>query len=318
MKRILIDVILFALALALLTACKGAASQQDGGPTPTPLPTSTAKDYPVIASPACKLNELEALRTTQPQGDLVDWSPDGKLLAYVGPAISSNWFSGQLYWTTLPDFMPGKKLTQDAMVFGDLNWSPDGSQMAFLAFRQPDTYTVMLVPASGAAAVDLFLVENARTDNWSGAKAIVGWSSNSNLRVLTSCGEDCDQTLVIDTVSSAITPVGEKLRKSKDRLRPMVPIKTFEPTTFPPAMSKPNWLTRTSPQMKVPAWTQDGKKVAYIDNAIFAWVLLLDQKLQYMLDTPFIDVQEIKWSPDGRYIAVRTDDQVVVFDTECK
>jgi Tol biopolymer transport system component len=83
-------------------------------------------------------------------------------------------------------------------------------------------------------------------------------------------------------------------------------------------MSKPNWLNRTTPQMKAPEWTQDGKKVAYIDNLIFAWVLLLDQKVHYMLDTPYIDVQELKWSPDGRYIAVRTDDQVVVFDTECK
>lgn len=318
MKRFTVYFLALILFCALLAGCSSAESEVDVSQTPTPLPTSTANDYPIIVSPACKVSEMEVLRTNQAQGDLVAWKPDGSLLAYVGPATSSNWYSGQVYLSSLPDFKDSEKLAQDALAFGDLTWSPDGSQLAFIAFRQPDTYTVMLAPASGAAAVDLFLVENARTDTWAGSKAIVGWSSNSILRVLTSCGEDCDQTLQIDTLSGEITPVGEQLRKAKDRLWPRPLVKTFEPTTFPPAMSKPNWLNRQSPQMKAPEWTLDGKKVAYIDNRIFAWVVVIDQKVQYMLDTPYIDVQELKWSPDGRYIAVRTDDEVVVFDTECQ
>jgi dipeptidyl aminopeptidase/acylaminoacyl peptidase len=83
-------------------------------------------------------------------------------------------------------------------------------------------------------------------------------------------------------------------------------------------MTKPNWLARLSPQMKLPQWSSDGKKVVYIDNFVNAWVLLVDQKIQYQLYTPNVDVQEAKWAPDNRYLAVRTDDQVLVFDTDCK
>jgi WD40 repeat protein len=70
--------------------------------------------------------------------------------------------------------------------------------------------------------------------------------------------------------------------------------------------------------MKRPTWTLDGSKVAYIDRAIVAWVLRQDLKQQYILDTPYVDVQELKWSPDGRYLALRTDDDVYIYDTECK
>jgi len=308
---------LFGLFSALLAGCGGQAADLQTGETPTPLPTSTAKDYPVVVSPACKIAEMESLRTQQPQGDQVAWRPDGQMLAYLGPGISSNWYSGQVLLTTPPDYQDPETVAPDAFAFGDLAWAPDGGMLAFVAFRQPDTYTVM-VHAPGGAVIDLFQTENARTDTWSGSKAIVGWDSVSVLRVLASCGEDCDQTLQIDVQSGQITPVGEVLRKSPDRLRPRPLVKTFEPTTFPPAMSKPNWLTRVSPQMKTPAWTADGRKAAYIDNQIYAWVLLLDEKIQYMLDTPYVDVQELKWAPDGRVIAVRTDDQVVLFDTECK
>jgi hypothetical protein len=70
--------------------------------------------------------------------------------------------------------------------------------------------------------------------------------------------------------------------------------------------------------MKRPTWTLDGNKVAYIDRFIVAWVLRQDRKEQYTLDTPYVDVQELKWSPDGRYLALRTDDDVYIYDTECK
>ena len=314
MKRLLF-LMLFPL---LLAACKPAATADPHpGETSTPLPTSTAKEFSVIASPACQVNAFEALRTRQPQGDLIAWDSARNRLAFVGPVNNSNWFSGRVFIVSGPEFIQPTAIAADAPAFGDLTWSPDSSQLAFVSFRQPEAYTILVAPLNGSPATDLFSLENARTDAWSGSKAIQEWRTEGTLRILTSCGEDCDQTLSINTNTGQISPVGEQLRKAPNRLWPQADERTFQATVFPPAMSNPAWQGRISPQMKAPTWTRNGKKVAYIDNNIYAWVLMIDQKIQYELDTPLVDVQELKWSPDGRYIAVRTDDKIVIFDTEC-
>jgi hypothetical protein len=317
MKRFLVLVGFVLIALAL-SSCKPKETSGDPLRTSTPLPTSTAKEFPVVEQQACQLAKFEALRTREAQGDLLTWNPDGKALAYIGPAGNSNWFSGRVNLTEGPTFEASRALAAETLAIGDLDWQPGGGLLAFVAFRQPDTYTVMTVNPQSGVAVDLFVSQDANSDPWGGSKAIVAWQNGTVLRVLSSCGDDCDTILDIDTVSGQLNPVGEQLRKAKDRLWPHPLEKTFEPTLFPPAMSKPNWINRISPQMKKPEWSSDGKKVVYIDNFINAWVLLIDQKIQYQLNTPNVDVQEAKWAPDGRYLAVRTDDQVLVFDTECK
>lgn len=317
MKRTLYLFGILAVAIAL-SACKPKASSLDPLRTSTPLPTSTAKDFPVVEQQACQLAEFEVLRTREAQGDLIAWDLTGTRLAYVGPSSNSDWFSGRVNLTEGPEFKESRILAPEALAVGGLAWQPSGGMLAFVAFRQPDTYTVMTVDPQSGTGVDLFSAQDPHSDPWGGSKAIVAWQNESVLRVLSSCGDDCDLILDIDTASGQINPVGEQLRKAKDRLWPHPLVKTFEPTLFPPAMSTPNWLNRISPQMKSPEWSSDGKKVVYIDNYLSAWVLLIDQKIQYQLDTPNVDVQEAKWAPDNRYLAVRTDDQVVIFDTACK
>jgi hypothetical protein len=317
MKRLLFFLGTFFILFGL-SAC--APNPSNGNPlrTSTPLPTSTAKDFPVVEQQACQIAEFEVLRTRDAQGDLVAWAPTGTRLAYVGPAGNSNWFSGRVNLTEGPSFKDTRTVAPEALAEGGLAWRPDGGSLAFVAFRQPDTYTVMSADPETGVAVDLFASQDAHSDPWGGSKAVVGWQNDAVLRVLSSCGDDCDQILDIDTGSGQINQFGEQLRKANDRLWPHTVEKTFEPTQFPPAMSKPAWLNRISPQMKKPEWSSSGKKVVYIDNFINAWVLLLDEKIQYQLYTPNVDVQEAKWSPDERYLAVRTDDQLLVFDTECK
>ena len=317
MKRILYLTGILAVLLGL-SACKPKESNINPLRTSTPLPTSTAKDFPVVEQQACQLAKYEVLRTREAQGDLIAWDPSGTRLAYIGPAGNSNWFSGRINLTEGPDFKETRSLAPEALAVGGLTWQPSGGLLAFVAFRQPDTYTVMTINPDTGTAVDLFGSQDARTDPWGGSKAVVGWQNGSVLRVLSSCGDDCDQILDIDTATGQINQYGEQLRKAKDRLWPHTAVKTFEPTLFPPAMSKPSWASRISPQMKQPEWSSDGKKVVYIDNFINAWVLMIDQKVQYQLNTPSVDVQEAKWAPDDRYLGVRTDDQVLVFDTECK
>lgn len=317
MKRILVLIGFLAVFLAL-GGCKPKDSNVDPLRTSTPLPTSTAMDFPVVEQQACQLAKFEALRTREAQGDLIAWDPSGNRLAFIGPAGNSNWFSGRINLTEGPKFQESRSLAAETLAVGDLAWQPAGGLLAFVAFRQPDTYTVVTVNPQSGAPVDLFASQDAHSDPWGGSKAVVAWQNGTVLRVLSSCGEDCDLILDIDTASGQMNPVGEQLRKAKDRLWPHPLEKTFEPTLFPPAMSKPNWMNRISPQMKKPEWSSDGKKVVYIDNFVNAWVLLIDQKIQYQLNTPNVDVQEAKWAPDDRYLAVRTDDQVLVFDTACR
>jgi hypothetical protein len=314
----MIRLIGMAMVILGLYACSPKSSTINPLHTSTPLPTSTAKDYPVVEQQACQLAKFEVLRTREAQGDLIAWDPNADRLAYIGPEGNSNWFSGKVFLTEGPKFSESRIMAPESLAVGSLTWQPSGEVLAFVAFRQPDTYTVMSVKPQPGPAVDLFSGQDARSDPWGGSKAVVGWQNGSVLRVLTSCGEDCDLILDIDTSSGQITPVGEKLRKAKDRLWPHTVQETFEPTLFPPAMSKPTWINRLSPQMKKPQWSSDGKKVMYVDNFLSAWVLLTDKKIQYQLDTPNVDVQEAKWSPDNRYLAVRTDDQVLVFDTNSK
>jgi hypothetical protein len=300
----------------LLTACLPGGGRSDNGPTPTPLPTTSAPEFPVVAPRACRLARYDAMRTLQAQGDLLAWDSNGLRLAFVGPAANSEWFSGKINLVSGPDFNSPLTPFPDLLIFGDLKWSPDGSQLAFIDFRQPDAYTVMTSANGTATPIDLFASTDPRTDAYAGSKAIQSWKDDHTLDVLSSCGDDCDQTIEIDLNTRQLTEIGEQLRKSPSRLWPKPNERDYDTTRFP-ILWLPEWETRLSPQMKRPEWTLDGSKVAYIDFSLTAWVLRVDQKIQYMLETPNVDVQELKWSHNGRYLAIRTDDDVIVYDTEC-
>ncbi len=315
MSRLRLLPILILIAF-LLSACSSAAASETGGATPTPLPTSTAPEYPIVATQACQLARFPALRTRQPQGDLLAWTPDSRTLAFVKPAANSNWFSGTLQIVSAPDFAAPVSLSSELLVYGDLTWAPDGARIAYIIFRQPDTYSAAVSTPQDAVPLDLFSTTDPRTDAFDSSKAIQSWRSASVLRILSSCGEDCDQTYEIDLQTGLVSRVGEQLRKAKDRLVPEPNQREYDETVFP-VMWQTTWAARLSPQMKRPTWTLDGKKVAYIDRTVYAWVLRVDKKLQYALNTPNVDVQELKWSPDGRFLALRSDDDVYIYDTEC-
>jgi dipeptidyl aminopeptidase/acylaminoacyl peptidase len=315
MKRLL--PLLFLLLLAL--GCKPRTTSVEDVSTATPLPTSTAKDYPVVVSPACQLGKFEALRTRQAQGDLLAWDPSGSRLAFAGPGANSNWYSGRLYLVSGPEYTTPIVLAPQTELFGSLVWSPDGKAVAFVAFRPPDTYTVMTANPANGRTIDLFSNQDAHTDPYGGSKVVQEWRTDGTLRVLTSCGDDCDQMLSINTNTGEVIESGEQIRKARDRLFPRPSERKFEETSFPPDMRTPTpgGSLLSVPQMKAPDWTRDGKKAVYIDTDLYAWVLMADQKVQYELDTPNTNVQEAKWAPDGRYLALRTDDNVIVFDTGC-
>jgi hypothetical protein len=277
----------------------------DTGPTPTPLPTSSVEGFPTVADQSCLITELRPLRTNQPQGDLLAWRPESNQLAYVGPAGSSNWYAGSLMLASGPDFNKPVSLSPDKNIFGDLTWSQDGSLLAYASLRFSDgVYTISTSTAEGGAPQDWLPGEAARTEQGTSSKAVIGWLAGRRLRVLSACGPDCDEILEINLNTGEVGMIGEQTRLTKDRLALRTHLATYDEKAYP-YMIQPNW-------------TPDEKKVAYIDEDDRVYVLQVGGKVQYILDIGVNIPRETKWAPDNHTLAVRTDDFIFVFDTECK
>lgn len=294
----------------LLTACGilpglPAPAAADSGPTPTPLPTSTAPEFPTVDDQSCLLAELEPLRTDAQQGDLIAWQPDEDVLAYVGPALNSNWYAGKIMLASGPEFTAPLNLAPEAHVFGDLAWSPDGSLLAYISLRiSDDVYTILTSSPQGGSAQDWLSGEIAFTEDGASSKAISEWQGNQRLSVLSACGPDCDQITEINLNNGQISAIGEQIRRAKDRLA----------ITY----NQLDYDAEIYPFMPVANWSPDGEKIVYFDEDDRAWVLLVEGNQQYIIDIGINTPREAKWASDNRLLALRTDDVIYIFDTECK
>jgi hypothetical protein len=317
--------ILFCLLIAACGKIPGLpAAVVDSGPTPTPLITSTAPEFSTVPDRTCQVGSLEPLRSAKlPQGDLLAWAPDSLKLAYIAPELNSNWYLGLLKLASGPDFKSPINLSPDTPAYGSLSWSPDGSLLAFISLRLTDNvYTAMTVPVPASAApttaassstavantttlaTDWLPGQPAHTDTSSSLKTVQGWPANDRLRIVTSCGIDCDQALDIDLTTGTVTPYGKTARHNQARFALSLHQLTYDEKTYP-VMTQPNW-------------SPDNKKVVFFDDDDRVWILIVDEKVQYIVDAGQGFPRETKWAYDNRHLAVRTDNLIYIFDTECK
>lgn len=285
------------LILFTLTACGGAAFEE---PTPTPLPTSSLPGLVTVQPRMCPVAKLSMLRTAQPQGDMLAWAPDSHTLAYLAPAPGSTWMVGTLMTVSGPAFDVAQDLAD--YVAGHLTWSPQGTALAYLALRRSDAlYTISVVSPQSGQTVDLFPGEAARTDSYSSQKAILAWTDNQTLRVRVSCGLDCLQTMKIDLPAGTLTLSGEPTQHAWDW-----------------------WNYRLNDGPELPAeyqaftrevnWAPDEQRLVYIDTRRDAWVIVVDEGVQYPLATGgYLAVSETDWSDDGEYLAVQAEDWLFIF-----
>lgn len=303
---------LFALAILLfagiflLNACgpgglnslrpQSAAADETATPAPHPSPTS---DFTTVNSPVCKVAEWDATVTEANQGDMLAWSPKGDDLAFLAQK-DTTLYVGDLAISLGPAFTNMLDPIPDQSVYGDVTWSPDASQIAFVALRSADNlYTVMVVRPDGKGLRDLFPGKTAHTDNYASPKSILDWPSQTLLEVELTCGPDCVKTAQLDVTNGA-TNLSTNTRRAKDRLGGTIKrhILTYD--------------TQSYPVMTAPNWSADGKKVVYTNENDEIWVIETVAKTRYPIDLNR-KALETKWSRDNRFLAVRTSRWVTVY-----
>lgn len=331
--RLLVILLLLATFGLFFASCSSSDQEALAGlaETLTPTPTIDPSGYEPVEPLSCLVNEWNTLQSEQRrgsivnwlQGDLISWRPgqaagEGEL-AYLAPNDRSSWFTGELTLARGPALAEHISLAPGVLANGDLTWSPGGSWLAFVAYRPNEgVYTVMAVSADGSSLVDLFPTDLARTDNRASQKAILGWSSDTTVQVIVSCGEECRNAYDIDVTAlpgPVMTPtvIGDYTQLNKN-LQLSQHILTLTPDDFPKNMR----VTPSAAQVTTVKWAPDERQVAYLDRRGILWYLNVDQKIHYILDLGLRDVYEIQWSSGSDTLAVRAEDRIFIFEVPCR
>jgi len=254
------------------------------------------------------------------------WSPDGKKIAYgVHPPNQ-----GMSVWLMNDDGRQKKNLTKDRLGGGwSPSWSPDGSKIAFNA-PGVGGYDIWVMDADGSRPQQL--TKNAEEDvypAWSpDGKSIAFFSFRKNEAAIWLMEPDGskERQLTFDGFGDwapTWNPDGTKLvfasRRGTDY--PSEPemqekgINLFEPTgghlfMLDLATNQLRQLTEGKTDDWRPAWSPDGKKIAFTSSRAGnrdIWVMDVDgSHLQQLTTSPGED-RLPAWSPDGRRIAFTSD-----------
>ncbi len=259
-----------------------------------PLPTAmVAEGARVADSPVCLVQTFTTVSVdsdyvTTKQGDMLAWNPASDQLAYVRPVNGRwGWFVGDL---VVYDFTLKKEIftTADLEVMGDTAWSADGSNLAYVVLDPEEkTYTIYVGGLANGLSVDIF-GSSAKTDDYSSTKGILGWISERNVEVTSSCGLDCMQKYNYNTETSVLTK-DEQTRKNED-----------------PSLDLVNQMT-----------SPDGVWTVAVDENDNVWLANAKTKIASIISADTA-VEEIKWSPDSRYLSLRFSGEIKVFDVTCK
>jgi hypothetical protein len=82
-------------------------------------------------------------------------------------------------------------------------------------------------------------------------------------------------------------------------------------------VNQPEYDEALYPQMINPNWSPDTSRIAFLDENDNFFVFDRDQGGFYPLDLGTLTAGETKWSPDSRYLAVRADAHLLIYDTQC-
>jgi hypothetical protein len=311
--RLYLLLVVFGLGGVLLAGC--ASSKFSIGPdsskiTPTPtlvtLLPEVSRGYQVVPDKSCQVASYIPITTDKAQGDLMAWKPNAAQLAYVGPQNGSwGWYVGAVY---LVDPAAKKTLysSSSLKVFGDLAWSPGGSSLALVSLQsgQKDSFTVQVMQPDSSQVIDLFPGQASQMDPFDSKKGVDAWLDEQTLLVTASCGLDCAESVQFNANGSGKQVVKE--------------LRGAENTSLALTNNVPQYDTAAYPKMNQPNWSPDQNWIVYVDDDDATWVLNSSEKIQYRLGWLGDFVRETKWSADSKLMAIRMDNQILVYNVACR
>ena len=300
MKRVSTWISLGVVMLSLLAISACSTTAADDGMDNTdvlataqaanPLPTEmSGLGLQMAKSDACLVKEDASITIDSKQGDLLAWSPVNDELAYVRPPNGRwAWFVGDLVLYDI-DLAKESYTTTDRQVFGDVAWSPDGNALAYVVLdSSKELYSVYVLNLLTGSDLEIFSGNSAKTDEWSSTKGVTNWVSERNVVVTSSCGLDCARIFNYNIETSVMTIDGE-VRKNEDK-----------------SLDLNNEMTSPDGVWTLAVDTQDN---LWMSNQKTGKVFIL---------LAAATVEEIKWSVDSRYVALRTAEKVQIYQVGCK
>ena len=301
------------LSILLITSCN--SSKFSFGPSHSNVtPTSTlvslqpeiSRGYQVAPDTSCLMGSYTPITTNKAQGDLMAWKPKTRELAYVSPQNTSwSWYLGGLVIVD-PAVKKPIYTSSNIRVFGDLSWSPSGTSLALVSLQsgQKEAYSVQVIQPENNQMTDLVPGQAAQTDDYGSQKAVDSWQDDQSLTVVASCGLDCAQALRFNADGTGKQTIQDMRRNESSALSLTFNTPQYDATAFP--------------KMNQPNWSPDQNWIVYVDDDDFTWVINVKAKTQYRLGWLGDFIRETKWSPDSQLLAIRLDNQILVYQTVCQ